>query len=135
VAEQTPPFPLTFFSFGWELLHWRVLFPDLRRGTLIQYLSWNLIVIQLVKKLSAFIGTKGSPPCSQKPTFKPYPKPADSCAHISAYLFKIHFHTCLPSMPRSKWPLPLRQCCPTFSYTGAHLTDGCGGAGAVWRLQ
>jgi hypothetical protein len=27
------------------------------------------------------------------------------------------------------------QCCPTFSYIGAHLTDGCGGAGAVWRLQ
>jgi hypothetical protein len=23
----------------------------------------------------------------------------------------------------------LRQCCPTFLYIGAHLTDGCGGAG------
>jgi hypothetical protein len=29
----------------------------------------------------------------------------------------------------------LQQCCPTFLYIGAHLTDGCGGAGAVWRLQ
>jgi hypothetical protein len=27
------------------------------------------------------------------------------------------------------------QCCPTFLYTGAHQTDGCGGAGALWRLQ
>jgi hypothetical protein len=27
------------------------------------------------------------------------------------------------------------QCCPTFLYIGALLTDGCGGAGAVWRLQ
>jgi hypothetical protein len=27
------------------------------------------------------------------------------------------------------------QCCPTFLYIGAHLTDGCGGAGAVWRWQ
>jgi hypothetical protein len=27
------------------------------------------------------------------------------------------------------------QCCPTFLYIGAHLTDGCGGAGALWRLQ
>jgi hypothetical protein len=26
-------------------------------------------------------------------------------------------------------------CCPTFLYIGTHLTDGCGGAGAVWRLQ
>jgi hypothetical protein len=24
----------------------------------------------------------------------------------------------------------IRQCCPTFLYIGAHLTDGCGGAGA-----
>jgi hypothetical protein len=29
----------------------------------------------------------------------------------------------------------LGQCCPTFLYIGAHLTDGCGGAGAVWRLH
>jgi hypothetical protein len=29
----------------------------------------------------------------------------------------------------------LTQCCPTFLYIGDHLTDGCGGAGAVWRLQ
>jgi hypothetical protein len=29
----------------------------------------------------------------------------------------------------------LDQCCPTFLYVGAHVTDGCGGAGAVWRLQ
>jgi hypothetical protein len=29
----------------------------------------------------------------------------------------------------------LEQCCPTFLYIGAHLTDGCGGAGALWRLQ
>jgi hypothetical protein len=29
----------------------------------------------------------------------------------------------------------LSQRCPTFLYIGAHLTDGCGGAGAVWRLQ
>jgi hypothetical protein len=29
----------------------------------------------------------------------------------------------------------LRQCCPTYLYIGAHLTDGCGGAGAVWRFQ
>jgi hypothetical protein len=28
----------------------------------------------------------------------------------------------------------LRQCCPTFLYIGAHLTDGCGGAGAVWII-
>jgi hypothetical protein len=27
------------------------------------------------------------------------------------------------------------QCCPTFLYIGPHLTDGCGGAGALWRLQ
>jgi hypothetical protein len=27
------------------------------------------------------------------------------------------------------------QRCSTFLYIGAHLTDGCGGAGAVWRLQ
>jgi hypothetical protein len=36
------------------------------------------------------------------------------------------------------WPLPaqsLSQCCPTYLYIGAHLTDGCGGAGAVWRFQ
>jgi hypothetical protein len=31
--------------------------------------------------------------------------------------------------------LPLDQRCPTFLYIGAHLTDGCGGAGAVWRLH
>jgi hypothetical protein len=29
----------------------------------------------------------------------------------------------------------LGQCCPTYLYIGAHLTDGCGGAGAVWRFQ
>jgi hypothetical protein len=29
----------------------------------------------------------------------------------------------------------VHQCCPAFLYIGAHLTDGCGGAGAVWRLQ
>jgi hypothetical protein len=29
----------------------------------------------------------------------------------------------------------LDQCCPTLLYIGAHLTDGCGGAGAMWRLQ
>jgi hypothetical protein len=29
----------------------------------------------------------------------------------------------------------LERRCPTFLYIGAHLTDGCGGAGAVWRLQ
>jgi hypothetical protein len=29
----------------------------------------------------------------------------------------------------------LRQCCPTCLYIGGHLTDGCGGAGAVWRFQ
>jgi hypothetical protein len=29
----------------------------------------------------------------------------------------------------------LEQCCPTYLYIGAHLTDGCGGAGAVWRFQ
>jgi hypothetical protein len=27
------------------------------------------------------------------------------------------------------------QCCPTFLYIGAHLNNGCGGAGAVGRLQ
>jgi hypothetical protein len=32
-------------------------------------------------------------------------------------------------------PFTLQQRCPTFLYIGAHLTDGCGGAGAVWRLQ
>jgi hypothetical protein len=32
-----------------------------------------------------------------------------------------------------KWIL--EQCCPTYLYIGAHLTDGCGGAGAVWRFQ
>jgi hypothetical protein len=31
--------------------------------------------------------------------------------------------------------ISLEQCCTTFSYIGAYLTDGCGGAGAVWRLQ
>jgi hypothetical protein len=35
----------------------------------------------------------------------------------------------------SPHPDLLQQCCPTFLYIGAHLTDGCGGAGAVWRLQ
>jgi hypothetical protein len=25
--------------------------------------------------------------------------------------------------------------CPKFLYIGAHLTDGCGGAGGKWRLQ
>jgi hypothetical protein len=29
----------------------------------------------------------------------------------------------------------LHQRCPTFLYIGARLTDDCGGAGAVWRLQ
>jgi hypothetical protein len=29
----------------------------------------------------------------------------------------------------------LSQCCPTSLYIGAHLTDGCGGARAGWRLQ
>jgi hypothetical protein len=29
----------------------------------------------------------------------------------------------------------LWQSCPTFLYIEAHLTDGCGGAGGVWRLQ
>jgi hypothetical protein len=29
----------------------------------------------------------------------------------------------------------VEQCCPTYLYIGAHLTDGCGGAGAVWRFQ
>jgi hypothetical protein len=32
-------------------------------------------------------------------------------------------------------PNLVQQCCPTFLYIGAHLTDGCGGAGAVWRLK
>jgi hypothetical protein len=31
--------------------------------------------------------------------------------------------------------LDIKQCCPTYLYIGAHLTDGCGGAGAVWRFQ
>jgi hypothetical protein len=30
-----------------------------------------------------------------------------------------------------KYEDQLEQCCPTFLYTGAHLTDGCGGAGAM----
>jgi hypothetical protein len=30
---------------------------------------------------------------------------------------------------------PVGQWCPTFLYIGAHLTDDCGGAGAVWRVQ
>jgi hypothetical protein len=29
----------------------------------------------------------------------------------------------------------LIQCCPRFLYIGAHLADGCGGMGAMWRLQ
>jgi hypothetical protein len=29
----------------------------------------------------------------------------------------------------------ISQSCLTFLYIGAHLTDGCGGAGAVWRLE
>jgi hypothetical protein len=28
----------------------------------------------------------------------------------------------------------IQQCCPTFLYIRAHLTDGCGGAQAMWRL-
>jgi hypothetical protein len=29
----------------------------------------------------------------------------------------------------------IHQWCPTFLYIGAHLTDGFGGAGAMWRVQ
>jgi hypothetical protein len=29
----------------------------------------------------------------------------------------------------------LAQCCPTFLYIRAHLTDGCRGAGAMWQFQ
>jgi hypothetical protein len=36
---------------------------------------------------------------------------------------------------QGKMVYPADQCCPTFLYIRAHLTDGCGGAGAVWRLQ
>jgi hypothetical protein len=31
--------------------------------------------------------------------------------------------------------LSVKQWCPTFLHTGAHLIDGCGGAGAVLRLE
>jgi hypothetical protein len=47
-------------------------------------------------------------------------------------------YSCNPSVgkPEDKRPSDtLRQCCPTFLYIGAHLTDGCGGTGAMWRLQ
>jgi hypothetical protein len=36
---------------------------------------------------------------------------------------------------QNELPEQLEQRCPTFLYIGAHLTDGCGGAGAMWKLQ
>jgi hypothetical protein len=36
----------------------------------------------------------------------------------------------------ARWRMKtLSQCSPTFCYIRAHLTDGCRGAWAVWRLQ
>jgi hypothetical protein len=50
------------------------------------------------------------------------------------------FTTNIKKFPKAKFSEhlfcdTLSQCCPTFLYIGVHLTDGCGGAGAVWRLQ
>jgi len=51
---------------------------------------------------------KCSLPCSQEPITGPYPEPHESNPHTHT-LFKIHFNTILPSIPRSpNWSLPFR---------------------------
>jgi hypothetical protein len=59
---------------------------------------------------------------SQAVTCQHYPTPV-SGYDLTPFLTKLQTH------------YPPCQCCPTFLYIGAHLTDGCGGAAAVWRLQ
>jgi hypothetical protein len=54
----------------------------------------------------------------------------------SAFYYKfIQLVQLMPSASSELMGYAARQCCPTFLYIGAHLTDGCGGAGALWRLQ
>jgi hypothetical protein len=42
----------------------------------------------------------------------------------------VGFEHTIPVFEWSKAKQYLDQCCPTFLYIGAHLTDGWGGAGA-----
>jgi hypothetical protein len=64
---------------------------------------------------------------------------------IASFLTKRKFEVLVegefsaPRVPQDSVLAPilysLHQCCPTFLYVGAHLTDGRGGAGALWRFQ
>jgi hypothetical protein len=54
----------------------------------------------------------------------------------SLAVFKVIEQSLTTVLMLDQWPVQtLQQCCPTYLYIGAHLTDGCGGAGAVWRFQ
>jgi hypothetical protein len=54
--------------------------------------------------------------------------PAASVPWQVVMLFMVYLRTLLVSHT-------IEQRCPPFLYIGARLSDGCGGAGAVWRLQ
>jgi hypothetical protein len=55
--------------------------------------------------------------------------------YINKYIYCHVFSDCRRGIGSPTGFIGLQQCCPTFLYIGAHLTDGCGGAGAMWRLQ
>jgi hypothetical protein len=45
---------------------------------MVQSIIWKADGHSLVKKISFFMETEGSLPCSQKPAAGPYPEPAES---------------------------------------------------------
>ena len=64
---------------------------------------------QLVKKRSAFYGTRSSLPHSQVPTTCPYLSQIDPVHTLTSHFLQIHINIIIPSMPgSSKWSLSLR---------------------------
>jgi len=63
----------------------------------------------LVKKCSAFYGTRNFITVFKSPALGPYPGQIDPIRILSLYLIKINFNIILPSTPRfPKWYYPFR---------------------------
>ena len=68
----------------------------------------KLTGLQLVKKFSAFYGTRSFITAFKRPATYPYPEPARPSPHFPSQFLKINLNIILPSAPgSSKWSLSL----------------------------